>query len=129
MNMRKRTLGMVIGICVILAMTFVFTGASFAKERIVFGGGPAGGTFQVVANGIQVYKPVKDVAEFTVKAQSSGGSVDNLRKTDAGRQQMSVVYSGHVYLGRNGMMKNDTKKYENVLAVAWLYGAPAQLVV
>jgi TRAP transporter TAXI family solute receptor len=27
------------------------------------------------------------------------------------------------------MMKNDTKKYENVLAVAWLYGAPAQLVV
>jgi TRAP transporter TAXI family solute receptor len=26
-------------------------------------------------------------------------------------------------------MKNDTKKYENVLAVAWLYGAPGQLVV
>jgi len=127
--MRKKTLGMVIGICVILAITFVFAGASFAKERIVFGGGPAGGTFQVVANAVQVYKPVKEVADFTVKAQSSAGSVENLRKTDAGRQQMSVVYSGHVYLGRNGMMKNDTKKYENVLAVAWLYGAPAQLVV
>ena len=42
---------------------------------------------------------------------------------------MSVVYSGHVWLGRNGKMKNDPKKYENVLAVAWLYGAPAQLVV
>ena len=42
-KMRKRTLGMVTGICVILAITFVFTGASFAKERIVFGGGPAGG--------------------------------------------------------------------------------------
>jgi hypothetical protein len=27
------------------------------------------------------------------------------------------------------MMKNDTKKYENVMAVAFLYGAPAQLVV
>jgi TRAP transporter TAXI family solute receptor len=26
-------------------------------------------------------------------------------------------------------MKNDSKKYTNVLAVAWLYGAPAQLVV
>jgi len=127
--MRKRTLGLVTGICVIMAITFVFTGASFAKERIVFGGGPAGGTFQVVANAVQVYKPVKDVADFSVKAQSSAGSVENLRKTDAGRQQMSVVYSGHVYLGRNGMMKNDTKKYKNVLAVAWLYGAPAQLVV
>ncbi|MEW7978388.1 MAG: TAXI family TRAP transporter solute-binding subunit [Candidatus Sedimenticola endophacoides] len=43
--------------------------------------------------------------------------------------QMGVVYSGHVYLGRNGLMKNDTNKYEDVMAVAWLYGAPAQLVV
>ena len=118
---------LIIGFIAVLSVAFCQTG--FAKERIVFGGGPAGGTFQVVANGIQVYKGIKEVKEFKVQAQSSAGSVENLRKTDAGRQQMSVVYSGHVYLGRNGMMKNDTKKYENVLAVAWLYGAPGQLVV
>ena len=34
-----------------------------------------------------------------------------------------------VYLGRNGRLKNDDRKYEDVLAVAYLYGAPAQLVV
>jgi TRAP transporter TAXI family solute receptor len=118
---------LVIGFVAVLSM--VFCQASFAKDRVVFGGGPAGGTFQVVANAVQVFKPMKTVKEFKVQAQSSAGSVENLRKTDSGRQQMSVVYSGHVYLGRNGMMKNDTKKYENVLAVAWLYGAPAQLVV
>jgi hypothetical protein len=106
-----------------------FSGSAFAKERVIFGGGPAGGTFQVVANGIQVYDPVKASETFSVKAQTSAGSVENLRKTNAGRQQMSVVYSGHVWLGRNGQMKNDPKKYEDVLAVAWLYGAPAQLVV
>ena len=33
-----------------------------------------------------------------------------------------------MYLGRNGLLKNDTKKYEDVLAVSYLYGAPAQLV-
>lgn len=103
--------------------------AAIAKTRVIFGGGPAGGTFQVVANAIQVYGPVKKAEDFTVKAQSSAGSIENLRKTDAGKQQMSVVYSGHVWLGRNGKLKNDPKKYENVLAVAWLYGAPAQLVV
>jgi TRAP transporter TAXI family solute receptor len=103
--------------------------AALAKERIVFGGGPAGGTFQVVANAIQVYDPIKDLPDIRVQAQSSAGSVENLRKTDAGRQQMSVVYSGHVYQGRNGKMKNDPTKYENVMAVAFLYGAPAQLVV
>ena len=116
-------------ICAFLMITITFSGTAFAKTRIIFGGGPAGGTFQVVANAIQVYKPVKAVQEFSVKAQTSAGSVENLRKTDAGRQQMSVVYSGHVWLGRNGQMKNDTKKYKNVLAVSWLYGAPAQLVV
>jgi TRAP transporter TAXI family solute receptor len=118
---------LVIGFIAVVSMAFCQS--AFAKDRIVFGGGPAGGTFQVVANAIQVYKPMKKVTEFKVQAQSSAGSVENLRKTDSGRQQMSVVYSGHVYLGRNGMMKNDTKKYENVLAVAWLYGAPGQLVV
>jgi TRAP transporter TAXI family solute receptor len=127
--MRNKFFTVVIGVCAVLTITFAFSAESFAKKRIVFGGGPAGGTFQVVANGIQVYKPVKAVEEFTVKAQSSAGSVENLRKTNSGKQQMSVVYSGHVYLGRNGMMKNDTRKYTDVLAVGWLYGAPAQMVV
>jgi TRAP transporter TAXI family solute receptor len=127
--MKNKNVAITIGICVFLTITLAFSVNSFAKKRVVFGGGPAGGTFQVVANGIQVYKPVKALKNYTVKAQTSAGSVENLRKTNAGRQQMSVVYSGHVWLGRNGKMKNDTRKYENVLAVAWLYGAPAQMVV
>ena len=118
-----------IAVTLLMGVSMLFTPSAFAKERIVFGGGPAGGTFQVVANAIQVYKPMKEIPEFKVQAQSSAGSVENLRKTDANRQQMSVVYSGHVWLGRNGKMKNDTNKYENVLAVAYLYGAPAQLVI
>ncbi len=101
---------------------------ALAKERIVFGGGPAGGTFQTVANAIQVYDPVKNL-DFSVKAQSSAGSVENLRKVDSGNMDFGVVYSGHVYLGANGKMKNDDKKYTNVMGVSFLYGAPAQLVV
>lgn len=125
----KRTFKMtLIALCTV-AVAFTFTPGAFAKKRIIFGGGPAGGTFQVVANGIQTYKPVKAIKDFTVKAQTSAGSVENLRKTNAGRQQFSTVYSGHVYLGSKGMMKNDPKKYENVLAVAFLYGAPAQMIV
>ncbi len=123
--------GFIIGAftCAALLGGTVTDSSAAKKERIVFGGGPAGGTFQVVANSVQVLKPIKEMEGFSVKAQSSAGSVENLRRTNAGRQQMSVVYSGHVWLGLNGKMKNDPKKYENVLAVAWLYGAPAQLVV
>jgi len=127
---KKNTRYAASGLIIALVCLFMLASDAFArKQRVVFGGGPAGGTFQVVANAIQVYKPVKMLKDVTVKAQTSAGSVENLRKTDAGRQQMSTVYSGHVWLGRNGKMKNDSKKYTNVLAVAWLYGAPAQLVV
>jgi len=126
----KKLLGItIIGICSALIIAFAFNTNSAAKKRIVFGGGPAGGTFQIVANAIQTYKPVKDVEEFNVHAQSSAGSVENLRKANAGKHDFSVVYSGDVFLGRKGMMAGDTTKYEDVLAVAYLYGAPAQLVV
>ncbi|MBI9088747.1 MAG: TAXI family TRAP transporter solute-binding subunit [Desulfobacterium sp.] len=126
MGSKQYALGLAIGLFV--GVTLLVSPSAFAKERIVFGGGPAGGTFQVVANGIQVFKPLKQIPEFKVQAQSSAGSVENLRKTNAGRQQMSVVYSGHVWLGRNGKMKNDERNYTDVLAVSYLYGAPAQLV-
>ncbi len=128
MNKKRRFLS--IGILALLVTSLATSTAVFAaKKRIVFGGGPAGGTFQVVANAIQVYDPIKNLEGYNVQAQSSAGSVENLRKVDKGKSHFGVVYSGHVYLGRNGLLKNDANKYENVMAVAWLYGAPAQLVV
>ncbi len=127
--MNKGLFRLTVVVCAILAVGLVFSVDASAKKRIIFGGGPAGGTFQVVANGVQVYGPVKAMKDYTVRAQSSAGSVENLRKVDSGRMNMGVVYSGHVWLGREGKMKNDPKKYTNVMAVSYLYGAPAQLVV
>jgi len=125
----KRTFKIALVVLCVAALAFAFAPSAFAKKRVIFGGGPAGGTFQVVANGIQTYKPVKAVEAFTVKAQTSAGSTENLRKTETGKQQFSTVYSGQVWQGRNGLLPKDSKIYNNVLAVAWLYGAPAQLIV
>lgn len=115
----------VVTVCLLLGVAQ----ESVAAKRIVFGGGPAGGTFQVVANAVQVFDDIKNDKSIRVKAQSSAGSVENLRKVNANKMQMGVVYSGHVYLGREGKLKNDKKKYKNVMAVSYLYGAPAQLIV
>ena len=113
----------------LLALAVSLPATAPRGKRMVFGGGPAGGTFQIVANAIQTFGPIKASVDYTIKAQSSAGSLENLRKIDRGRMQFGVVYSGHVYLGRNGRLKNDGRKYENVLAMSHLYGAPAQLVV
>ena len=127
MKLKRRSF--LIGAIATLATTLIVPLQASAAKRIVFGGGPAGGTFQVVANAIQVYGPVKESKDYRVKAQSSAGSVENLRKVNQGKMDFGVVYSGHVYLGRNGKLKNDTNKYEDVMAVSFLYGAPAQLIV
>lgn len=120
----------VFGIVLLAMLLFVLPlNAIAAKKRYVFGGGPAGGTFQIVANAIQVYKPVKNIKDFSVRAQSSAGSIENLRRVNAGKSDFGVVYSGHLYQGRKGMLKHDAKTYNRVLAVGYLYGAPAQLVV
>ncbi len=128
--MSKKHLIPVFSIVSLVMLSFVLPSNAFAvKKRYVFGGGPAGGTFQIVANAIQIYKPVKNIREFTVRAQSSAGSIENLRRVNAGKSDFGVVYSGHLYQGRKGMLKHDTKTYNKVLAVGFLYGAPAQLVV
>jgi len=116
-------------VAALTACALIYPATALAGKRMVFGGGPAGGTFQIVANSIQTYGPVKQSKDYTVRAQSSAGSVENLRKVNAGRMQFGVVYSGHVYLGHNGRLKNDKRRYKDVLAVSYLYGAPAQLVV
>lgn len=94
-----------------------------------FGGGPAGGTFQFMAGGISTFDKIKEIKDFRILAGASGGSTENLRKVNSGKYHMGVVYSGHLYQGRNGMLKNDPNKYEDVLAISYFYGAPAQLVV
>ena len=88
MKLKRRSF--LIGSVAMLATSLVIPLQAGAAERLVFGGGPAGGTFQVVANAIQVFGPVKDSKDYTVKAQSSAGSVENLRKVNQGDRK-SVV--------------------------------------
>jgi hypothetical protein len=116
-------------ICTLLAFIMVFSQAARAEDCYIFGGGPAGGTFQFMAEGISLYEPVKEISDFKVQAKASAGSVENLRKVNSDTYAMAVVYSGELYMGRNGLLEDDPTRYDNVLAVSYFYGAPAQLIV
>ena len=99
------------------------------NQNLVFRGGPIGGTFQQIAEAIEAYPEVKALQDLSITAQSSAGSLENLREVQAGQADFALVYSGHAYLSRNGLLQDDSFTYNKVLAVASLYGAPAQLVV
>jgi TRAP transporter TAXI family solute receptor len=103
----------------------LMTGDALA-QMYKFSGGPSGGTFQYYASAIST---LAKKADMRVLAASSGGAIENIRTTNTGKSSFAVTYSGHVYAARNGKLKKDDRKYENVLAVSYLYGAPAQLIV
>ena len=99
-----------------------------AKQRLAFGGGPGGGTFQYFANGIASYVS-KQIEDVEVSSEGTGGSAANLKLLHQGEIDFGIVYSGDIFLGRLGRLPKDPGKYDKVLAMAYLYGAPAHLVV
>ena len=97
-------------------------------SRLAFSGGPEGGTFQYFSNGMSI-RLSKAIPGLEVSNTASAGSLENLRRVNSGEADFGIVYSGDTYLGRNGKLTQDTNTYENVHALAFLYGAPAHLVV
>ncbi|MGB3649527.1 MAG: TAXI family TRAP transporter solute-binding subunit [Desulfobulbales bacterium] len=102
--------------------------AAMAKDRLAFSGGPEGGTFQYFSNGIAT-RLSKNIGNLEVSNMASAGSLENLRRVNSGDADFGIVYSGDTYLGRNGRLTQDVKEYKNVKAMAYLYGAPAHLIV
>lgn len=101
---------------------------SWAKTRLAFSGGPDGGTFQYFSNGMSS-RLSKDLADVEVSNMASAGSVENIRRVNSGDADFGIAYSGDTYLARHGRLPKDTNCYTNVDAIAYLYGAPAHLIV
>ncbi|QJB58357.1 TAXI family TRAP transporter solute-binding subunit [Pseudodesulfovibrio sp. zrk46] len=98
------------------------------KRVLAFGGGPTGGTFNFFANKMASIIS-KQYEWLDVSPRGSGGSAENLRTLNKNGLDLAIVYSGDAYLGRNGKLPGDKARYEDVRALSFLYGAPAQLVV
>ena len=124
MNLRRKSL-LSIRLALLVAAPAL---TALAKERLAFSGGPEGGTFQYFSNGIAT-RLSKNMSDTEVSNMASAGSLENLRRVNSGDVDFGIVYSGDTYLGRNGKLTKDTNKYEKVMAMAYLYGAPAHLIV
>jgi TRAP transporter TAXI family solute receptor len=98
-----------------------------AKKRLAYGGGPVGGTFMYFANATAILMS-KNIPNVEVSAENTGGSAENLRRLNSGDVDFGIVYSGDLWLGLKGELPQDTNKYDRVRPMAYLYGAPAQLV-
>ncbi|MBW2477631.1 MAG: TAXI family TRAP transporter solute-binding subunit [Deltaproteobacteria bacterium] len=118
----------IISTLALVAALVIPTTALSAKTRLGFSGGPEGGTFQYFSNGISS-RLSKMIPDVEVSNMASAGSVENVRRVNSGEADFGIAYSGDTYLARNGRLTNDTNTYPNVHAMAFLYGAPAHLIV
>ena len=110
----------------LLLVFFTFTAS--ANVKVFVSGGPEGGTFNPIAKGIADY--VSEKTGDTYEHFTSGGSIDNLQQVNNRNSDIGITYSGDLYLGRKGFLGNKrSRQYRNVYALAYLYGAPAHLVV
>jgi TRAP transporter TAXI family solute receptor len=100
-----------------------------AKDySIKIGGGPTGGTFNTFTNAMAVYVP-KVNPNIQATAVGSGGSVENVKRVHNGESDFGICYAVDSDLGFKGQLPQDDVKYDNIRAMGYLYGAPAQLVV
>ena len=122
-----RLLSLASAVALVTALTLPCA-ALAAKTRLGFSGGPEGGTFQYFSNGFSS-RLSKMIPNVEVSNMASAGSVENVRRINSGEADFGIAYSGDTYLARNGRLTNDTNTYPNVHAMAYLYGAPAHLIV
>lgn len=115
--------------CFVLMTGILLTPATGgAKTKLVFSGGPDGGTFQYFSKAISTWIS-QNTAELEVTSMASPGSVENLRRVNSGDADFGIVYSADLYLGFNGKLTNDTQKYDQTCSMSYLCGAPAHLAV
>lgn len=98
------------------------------KLYLDFAGGPAGGTFNYFADKIATIA-TRSHDYLDLAPKGSGGSADNLRSLHHGSVDLAIVYAADARLGARGLLLGDPTEYDQVRALARLYGAPAQLVV
>ncbi|MGK2904728.1 MAG: TAXI family TRAP transporter solute-binding subunit [Desulfuromonadales bacterium] len=127
MKTTKRLLSLLSAVALVVTLAIPCT-ALAAKTRLAFSGGPDGGTYQYFSNAISS-RLSKNIPDVEVSNMASAGSVENLRRLNSGDADFGITYAGDLYLGANGKLTNDPKTYTNVYSMAYLYGAPAHLVV
>ena len=95
---------------------------------LAFNGGPPGGTFNFLANKMSCL--ITDhVAWMAMMPRESGGSLSNICALNTNRADMAILYAGDAFLGRNGKLECPDGRLDRIRSMAYLYGAPAQLIV
>lgn len=134
--MNRRTAGgrrIAVGMALILAL--VIAGAPGAQlgqasprvDRVTILGGPPGGVFGIFATGIGTYLS-RAVPGLHVSVAATGGSVENVRRVNAGDAEMGLAFAADLHEGFYGLEAFRGSPQANLRAIGLIYIAVAHVV-
>lgn len=104
-----------------------FPSAAQQTQRITMLGGPPAGVFGIFATGIGTYL-TKSVPNLDVSVAATAGSVENLRRVNAGEAEIGISFAGDVHDGFNGEGTFKGNPTANVRAIGIVFMGVAHLV-
>jgi TRAP transporter TAXI family solute receptor len=113
------------------AAVFVFSVISLAHaqkvERLNFVGGPPAGVFGIFATGIGTYLS-RNVPNLDVSVTATGGSVENIRRVNAGEAEMGLSFASDVHEAYFGQEQFKGKPLTNFRAVGLVFFGVAHAI-
>ncbi len=124
----KRSLPLLAVLMAIVAYFLPFAGAQAQKvERLNFGGGPPSGVFGIFATGIGTYLS-RTVPGLDVSITATGGSVENIRRVNAGEADMGLSFSSDVHEAYFGLEQFKGKPLTNFRAIGLVFFGVAHTI-
>jgi TRAP transporter TAXI family solute receptor len=96
-------------------------------ERLNFVGGPPAGVFGIFATGIGTYLS-KNVPNLDVSVTATGGSVENIRRVNAGEAEMGLSFASDVHEAYFGQEQFKGKPLTNFRAVGLVFFGVAHAI-
>ncbi|HET7005965.1 MAG TPA: TAXI family TRAP transporter solute-binding subunit [Candidatus Binatia bacterium] len=124
----KRSLPLLAVLMAIVGYFLPFAGAQAQKvERLNFGGGPPSGVFGIFATGIGTYLS-RTVPGLDVSITATGGSVENIRRVNAGEADMGLSFSSDVHEAYFGLEQFKGKPLTNFRAIGLVFFGVAHTI-
>jgi len=94
--------------------------AAPALARVTLLGGPPAGVFGIFATGIATYL-ARAVPDISVSVAATGGSVENIRRVNAGEAEMGIAFASDVHEGYNGIEAFRGTRHTNIRAIGLVF--------
>jgi TRAP transporter TAXI family solute receptor len=115
-------------VVVVIMLGLIYVPGVFAAERILlsFTTGSIGGTFYPVGGGIANLLvnefPNQYDQKIRIAAETSAGSLENVRRVHLGESEMGIVHASDMMQGYSGKGKFEGDAQTDLRVVAFLYG-------